>query len=67
MFAMRKNGPAKIMMNMFVTAASSGMIVVYIKPLVMGTFSPVSRYDCAGCTNGVLCGLVAVSGCADVI
>jgi Amt family ammonium transporter len=67
MFAMRKNGPAKIMMNTFLSATISGIIVVYVKPHVTGTYSHVSRYDCHACTNGVLCGLVAITGCCDVV
>ena len=66
MFAMRKNGPAKIMMNTFVAAAIAGIVVVYIKPHIMRTFSHVSRYDCHACTNGVIAGLTAISGSCNV-
>ena len=67
MFAYRKNGPAKIMMNTFLSATTAGIIVVYIKPHIMGTYSHVSRYDCGACTNGVLCGLVSITGCCDCV
>lgn len=67
MFAMRKNGPAKIMMNTFISATIAGIVTVFAKPHVMGTYSHVSRYDCGACTNGVLIGLVAITGCCDVV
>ena len=67
MFAFRKNAPPKIMMNTFVCAAISGIVVVYVKPHIMRTYSHVSRYDCFACTNGVITGLTAISACADVV
>ena len=62
MFALRKNGPAKIMMNTFVCAAIAGIVVVYVKPHIMRTFSHVNRYDCFACTNGVIAGLTCICG-----
>lgn len=67
MFVPRANGPAKVMMNTFISATISGIVVVYVKPHVMGTYSHVSRYDVGACTNGILVGLVGVTGCCDVI
>jgi hypothetical protein len=46
MFAARKNGPAKVIMNTFISPAASGIIVAYLKPFVMRTYSHVSKYDC---------------------
>lgn len=62
MFAKRANGPAKIMMNTFIAASIAGIVVVYVKPHIMKTYSHVSKYDCFACTNGVITGLTAISG-----
>ena len=67
MFAFRKNAPPKIMTNTFLCAAISGIVVVFVKPHIMRTYSHVSKYDCLAMSNGVITGLTAISACADVV
>lgn len=67
MFVMRKNGPAKIIMNSVIGGSSGGVVAVFVKPHVLGTYSFVNRYDTVALCSGILVGLVSVTGCCDVI
>lgn len=67
LFGERANAPPKIIMNTLISGCFSSVFSVYIKPRVLGTYSFVSRYDCVASGSGFIAGLVAVSGCADVI
>jgi Amt family ammonium transporter len=65
MFTERANGPAKIMMNTVVSGATSGIFSVILKPRIMKTHSHISKYDIGALCNGILCGLVSVTGVCD--
>ena len=67
MFVMRKNGPAKIIMNSVIGGCSGGVFTVFLKPHLLGTYSFVNRYDTVAMCNGVLVGLVSITGCCDII
>ena len=54
-------------MNTVIAGSTAGVVAVYIKPHFLGTYSFVNRYDCCALCNGVLTGLVAVSGVCDRI
>ena len=62
MFVPRGNGPAKIFKNTFIAAAASGLFSFVVKPLVLRTSKHVSFYDCLGLCNGIIAGLVSISG-----
>jgi Amt family ammonium transporter len=55
------------MMNTWIAGAISGIIAVFVKPHVMGTYTKVSRLDCCTLCNGILCGLVSITGCCDCV
>jgi len=55
------------MMNTWLAGSVSGIVAVFIKPHLMGTFTVVSRLDCCTLCNAVLCGLVAITGCCDCV
>ena len=65
MFLGDKGNPAKIMMNTIISGSSGGLSSAYLKPLIMGTYSRTHRYDVGALTNGLLAGLVSVSGVCD--
>eukprot|EP00349_Pseudokeronopsis_sp_Brazil_P004365 CAMPEP_0202960590 /NCGR_PEP_ID=MMETSP1396-20130829/4734_1 /ASSEMBLY_ACC=CAM_ASM_000872 /TAXON_ID= /ORGANISM="Pseudokeronopsis sp., Strain Brazil" /LENGTH=300 /DNA_ID=CAMNT_0049679897 /DNA_START=551 /DNA_END=1453 /DNA_ORIENTATION=+ len=67
MFAPRTNGPAKIIINTWLSGSVAGIVAVYTKSHVMKTYSFVNRFDCTTLCNAVLCGLVGVSGCCDQV
>jgi len=64
MFAKNMN-VAKIMMVTIISAASSGIVATFLKPIVMRTYSRRSRYDVGALCNGILAGLVAITGVCD--
>jgi Amt family ammonium transporter len=65
MFTERANGPAKIMMNTVISGATSGIFSVILKPRIMKTHSHLAKYDIGALCNGILCGLVSVTGVCD--
>lgn len=65
MFVPRTNGPAKIIMNSVIGGSSGGVVAVFLKPHVLGTYSFVNRYDTVALCSGILVGLVSVTGCCD--
>ena len=65
LFVPRANAPAKIIMNTIIAGCFGGVLAVFVKPHVVGTYSFVSRYDCVALCGGFLSGLVAVSGTCD--
>jgi Amt family ammonium transporter len=67
LFVPRANGPAKIIMNTVISGSAGGIVAVFVKPHFLGTYSFVSKYDCCSLCNGILIGLVSVTGCCDRI
>jgi Amt family ammonium transporter len=67
LFTPRANGPAKIIMNTIISGCFSGVLSVFLKPHIIGTYSFVSRYDVVALCGGFLTGLVSVTGCCDRI
>lgn len=65
MFSYRTNSPAKIIINTWLAGSIAGIIAVYVKPHILKTYSFVNRFDCSTLCNGILCGLVSVTGCCD--
>ena len=65
MFSPRKNSAAKIMMCSLLSASTGGIVSAYLKPLIMGTYSETHRYDVGALTNGILAGLVSITGTCD--
>lgn len=65
MFAPRENNSPKIMMCTLLSGATGGLISAFLKPLIMGTYSASQRYDVGALTNGILAGLVSVTGVCD--
>ena len=65
LFVPRTNGPAKIIMNSVIGGSSGGIVAVFLKPHVMGTYSFVNRYDTVALCSGILVGLVSITGCCD--
>jgi Amt family ammonium transporter len=55
------------MMNTWIAGASSGIVAVFVKPHAMCTFTKVSRLDISTLCNGILCGLVSITGCCDCV
>lgn len=65
LFVFRKNGQAKIIINTWLSGSVAGIVTVYVKPHILKTYSFVNRFDCTSLCNGILCGLVSVTGCCD--
>ena len=65
MFAPRKNGASKVIMITMLSGYTAGLVSKFLKPFVMGTYSHSSRYDVGALANGILVGLVAVTGVCD--
>ena len=53
------------MMVTILSASTSGIVSAFAKPLVMQTFSKTNRYDVGALSNGILAGLVAITGVCD--
>lgn len=64
MFLPRANSSAKICMCTLLSAFSSGLGATFFKPVIMGTCKS-HRYDACALTNGMLAGLVAITGSCD--
>lgn len=67
MFVPRTNGPAKIIMNTVIGGSCGGIVAVFVKPHVLGTYSFINRYDTVALCSGILVGLVSITGCCDRI
>jgi len=65
MFQPRANNSAKIMMCTIISGSTAGLIAAFLKPLIMGTYSRSRRYDVGALTNGLLSGLVSITGVCD--
>ena len=65
LFVPRTNGPAKIIMNTVVSGCIGGLVGVFVKPHVLGTYSAVSKFECRSLCSGIVAGLVAISGVGD--
>ena len=67
MFVPRSNAPAKIIMNSIIGGSSGGIVSVFLKPRIIGSYSFVNRYDTVAFCSGILVGLVSITGCCDRI
>ena len=64
MFARSQHAP-KIIMCTIISGATGGLSSAFLKPLIMGTYSRTRRYDVGALCNGVLAGLVSITGVCD--
>lgn len=53
------------MMCTIISGSTGGIISAFLKPLVMGTYSKSQRYDVGALTNGIIAGLVSITGVCD--
>lgn len=65
MFAPRKNAASKIIMVTILSGVTAGLVAAFIKPFIMGTYSKTFRYDVGALANGILAGLVSITGVCD--
>ena len=65
MFQPRENGISKIILNTILSGTCGGLTASVAKPLIMGTYSQSRRYDVSALCNGLLAGLVAITGACD--
>ena len=65
MFQPRANNAPKIMMVTILSAVTGGLVAAFFKPLVMRTYSKRQRYDVGALSNGILAGLVSITGVCD--
>lgn len=66
MFEHRANDPAKIIQNTYICPAVAGIVAIILKPLLMRKgCNPFVALDCKTLCNGVLVGLVSISGACD--
>ena len=65
MFRPRAHNAPKIMMCTILSASAGGLCSAFLKPLVMGTYSQQLRYDVGALSNGIISGLVSVTGVCD--
>ena len=65
MFATREEGISKIILNTILSGTCGGLTASIAKPLIMGTYSHRRRYDVSALCNGLLAGLVAITGACD--
>lgn len=56
---------SKIIMNTIISGAAGGIIATFTKPWIMGSYSSRNRYDISALANGLLAGLVAITGVCD--
>ena len=69
MFAPREKGIAKIMMNTIISGASGGLVATFLKPWLTGYKNYLNKkaYSVNSLANGLLAGLVAITGVADAV
>jgi len=65
MFGPRANSSPKIMMVTIIAGMTGGLVAAFLKPFVMRTYSKRQRYDVGALSNGILAGLVAITGVCD--
>ena len=65
MYAERENGISKIILNTILSGTCGGLTASVAKPLIMQTYSHSRRYDVSALCNGLLAGLVAITGACD--
>ena len=53
---------SKIIMNTIISGATGGLVASVLKPWVMGSYTSRNRYDVGALCNGLLAGLVAITG-----
>jgi Amt family ammonium transporter len=53
------------MMVTMIAGCTGGIVGAFTKPFIMGTYSKKNRYDVGALTNGILAGLVSVTGVCD--
>jgi len=61
----RSESPQKIIMNTMLSGASGGIVSVFIKPRLLGTYNHLNQYDIGSICNGILAGLVSITGVCD--
>lgn len=54
-------------MNTLLASVVGGLTTLYLKPLILRTYSATTRFDVGTLCNGILVGLVAVTGACDRI
>ena len=64
-FVPRENNVPKIMMVTILSGMTGGLTAAFLKPFVMKTYSKKNRYDVGALSNGILAGLVAITGVCD--
>jgi ammonia channel protein AmtB len=52
-------------MNTLLASAIAGLFVVVLKPYILKTRSPSSKYDVSNLCNGILVGCVSITGACD--
>jgi len=62
MYVARNQGTPKIMMNTIISGATGGLVSVGMKPLIFKNYSHNMRYDIGALCNGILGGLVSITG-----
>jgi ammonium transporter, Amt family len=60
-----KSRPAKVILNTLLSGSVGGLVGVFVKPFVLQTYSHVNKFDIGSLCNGILVGLVAITGVAD--
>jgi Amt family ammonium transporter len=65
MFQPRANNAPKIMMVSILSGCTGGLVAAFLKPFVMRTYSQKNRYDVGALSNGILVGLVSITGVCD--
>ena len=65
MFVERQYCTAKIMMVTIISGTTGGIASAFLKPIIMGTYSKTHRYDVLALCNGLLSGLVSITGICD--
>jgi len=64
-FTPRANGPAKVILNTLLSGSIGGLVAVVVKPFLLKTYSYVNKFDICTLCNGILVGLVAITGVAN--
>ena len=65
MFVEKEIGAPKIMMVTIISGVTGGLTAAFVKPLIMCTYSKRNRYDVGAMSNGLLAGLVCITGVCD--
>ena len=65
MFVERQYCTAKIIMVTIIAGTTGGIAAAFLKPIIMGTYSKTHRYDVLALCNGLLSGLVSITGICD--